>query len=122
MLASWFEWYLQSQTLDDTVVAIDPNVLDFRLTGSKRGPVHLSFDKDEYERLMLMMIVKNDLPFSLVVSESFRAFVYFLRDDAHSINRSTLRRRLDKIYEKEFDRVKKRLDENMGKFSITIDE
>lgn len=88
----------------------------------KRGVVCVDFDKEEYMRLLLMMIVSNNLAFSLVDTESFRDFILFLREDVPLVDRHALRRMLAKIFGAESNSMKKKFAQNTGSFAITIDE
>ncbi|KAM9929618.1 hypothetical protein OXX59_001070 [Metschnikowia pulcherrima] len=86
------------------------------------GPHFLAFDPGEHTRLVLMMIIANNLPFSLVDSKTFKAHVLYLRDDAPSISRSTLRRKLTEIYEMKTLNMKEKFAANTSLFALTMDE
>ncbi|KAM9901796.1 hypothetical protein OXX69_008566 [Metschnikowia pulcherrima] len=86
------------------------------------GRYCVSLDVEEYIRLLLKMLLSNNLPFSLVESDSFKQFVLFLRNEVPNISRVTLRQILDEVFKVELHFLRQKFAENMGSFALTMVE
>ncbi|KAM9931831.1 hypothetical protein OXX80_008521 [Metschnikowia pulcherrima] len=86
------------------------------------GKYCISLDVEEYTRLLLKMLLSNNLPFSLVESDSFKQFVLFLRDEVPNISRVTLRQKLDEVFKVELHFLRQKFAENTGLFALTMVE
>ena len=80
------------------------------------------FDNNEYKRLLTLFLVNNNLPFSLIDDKTFIALLKYLKDDLPKVNRKSIRNVLSSIFNIESNKIKERLANNRGKFSITLDE
>ena len=80
------------------------------------------FNKEEYKELLLRFIINNNLPFSIIESNSFLKLLKYINEDLPTISRGTIKNNLDLLYNKELVKVKKRLSTNNSLFSITLDE
>ncbi|KAM9897731.1 hypothetical protein OXX69_010157 [Metschnikowia pulcherrima] len=90
----------------------------------QRPPVkyRISLDVEEYTRLLLKMLLSNNLPFSLVESDSFKQFVLYLRNEVPVISRVTLRQKLDEVFKVELQFLRQKFAENTGSFALTMVE
>ncbi|KAM9909000.1 hypothetical protein OXX79_000035 [Metschnikowia pulcherrima] len=86
------------------------------------GKYCVSLDVEEYTRLLLKMLLSNNLPFSLVESDSFKQFVLFLRNEVPDISRVTLRQKLDEVFKVELHFLRQKFAENTGSFALTMVE
>lgn len=86
------------------------------------GKYCISLDVEEYTRLLFKMLLSNNLPFSLVESDSFKQFVLFLRNEVPVISRVTLRQKLDEVFKVELHFLRQKFAENTGLFALTMVE
>ncbi|KAM9897727.1 hypothetical protein OXX79_006712, partial [Metschnikowia pulcherrima] len=86
------------------------------------GEYCISLDVEEYTRLLLKMLLSNNLPFSVVESDSFKQFVLFLRNEVPVISRVTLRQKLDEVFKVELHFLRQKLAEITGSFALTVVE
>jgi hypothetical protein len=70
---------------------------------------------------LLKLIVKTDLPFSIVDNEHFQDYVEYLKKDITINSRRTIMRRLEEMYNHKKHELKAKLNSFKSKFSITCD-
>jgi len=88
----------------------------------RKRPSFILFNKEEYRSFLLKFIINNNLPFRIVESNSFNNLLKFLKDDIPTISRRSIKEDLDKLYNKEFNKIKKKLASNISFFSLTLDK
>ena len=88
----------------------------------RKRPSFILFNKEEYRSFLLKFIINNNLPFRIVESNSFNNLLKFLKDDISTISKRSIKEDLDKLYNKEFNKIKKKLASNISFFSLTLDK
>jgi hypothetical protein len=94
----------------------------FKSSNIRKRPSFIFFSKEEYKNYLLLFILNNNLPFSIVESTSFNNLIKYLKDDIPTIGRLTMRKELDTFYNLELNKLKSLLNKNTSRFSITLDE
>jgi hypothetical protein len=56
------------------------------------------FSKEDYKNYLLNFIVSNNLPFSIVESNSFKNLIRYVKDNIPTIGRTIIRKELDTLY------------------------
>ena len=92
-----------------------------------RGPMdnftkgEFIFDQQKSRELLVKLIVSQDLPFTFTESQEFNDYVHSLRPEVKIYSGDTNRSDIDKLFEKEKEKVKTRLLNAPGKMSFTLD-
>jgi hypothetical protein len=94
----------------------------FKTSNIRKRPDFIFFSKEEYKNNLLSFILSNNLPFSIVESNSFNNLLKYIKDDLPNIGRTTIRKELDIFYNLEITKLKVLLNKNYSRFSITLDE
>ena len=76
------------------------------------------FNKEEYKNYLLSFIINNNLPFSIIESKSFNNLIKYLKDDLPIIGKTTIKIKLDTIYNLELNKLKVLLNKNKLIFNI----
>jgi len=111
-----------SSNIESTTSNTITNFLNPNTNTLKKRKSFSLFDSKEYTRLILNFIINNNLPFSIIESKSLKELLKYLRDVLSTINRRTIKNKLDLLYNFEFNKLKALLAKNNSKFSITLDE
>lgn len=91
--------------------------------GPKRGPTHLSFDKDECRRLMLRAITQRNLPFGTFdYPEVKDLLTYLAARKIPSSSRHVMRRGLNTEFSYQLGVLRELLAKTESRFAITMDE
>ena len=88
----------------------------------RKRPSYALFNKEIYIENLLRFIVNNNLPFSIVNSNSFLALLKYLKDDLPTISRTNIKKQLNTLYNSEINKLKLKLSKNNSKFNLTLDE
>ena len=64
----------------------------------RKRPSFVLFNKEEYKNYPSNFVISNNLPFSIVDSNSFRNLLRYIKDDLPTISRHTIRNELDNLY------------------------
>jgi hypothetical protein len=94
------------------------------LLAGKSGSLSVSnsnFDPKVYRELVVISIIKHDLPFSYVEYEGVRDTHQYLRGDVPFISRNTVKADLVKMYLREKEKVKSMLSVCPGRICLTSD-
>lgn len=78
-------------------------------------------DLDKFRELLVMAIVKHDLPFQVMDYEGIRALFSYVCDDIKLITRNIVKSDVLSLYKREKDRLKILIKSIMGRISLTSD-
>jgi hypothetical protein len=79
------------------------------------------FDPKRYIELVVISIIKHDLPFSYVEYEGVKDTHQYLRGDVPFISRNTIKANLMKMYLREKEMIKSMLSVCPGRICLTSD-